>query len=479
MLLDIGVNMVFSSAPFLFVFLPIIWLLCFFIKSRPWQNAILVVASLLFYAYGEPTFVIIMVISVFFNYIFAILIASIWGRRRLFLVLSVIFNLALIGVFKYAALFVSTINGITGAGLPVPQIALPIGISFFTFQAMSYVIDVYRNPKLLQRNFGKVLLYISFFPQLIAGPIVKYHDVMEYIDNRTMDLEGVATGIRRFILGLSKKLMIANTCGLISDNMFNLPGSSMSTASAWLGAVCYTLQIYFDFSGYSDMAIGLGRMFGFKFLENFDHPYDSASMKEFWRKWHISLSTWFKEYLYIPLGGNRKGKVRTEINKLIVFFFTGMWHGASWNFVLWGMIHGVSVVIEDVVSPKQDKIWKRIIGHIYTLLIVICAFVLFRADTFAMSGDMLYHMFVPTASGLDAINTCVSSLTPWNTMWMGIGVVLSLPVLQVMQRRLKEKDEKTYVVLDRLGYVGAMILFVLCIMNIATASYNPFIYFRF
>ncbi len=471
--------MVFSSAPFIFIFLPVVWLLHLAVKNRTWQNVILVVASLLFYAYGEPYFVAVMVASVAFNYLFAILMASFEKIKKPILVLSVIFNLAMIGDFKYAGFFVESINAVSGASLPVPQIALPIGISFFTFQAMSYVIDVYRDPALVQKNFGKVLLYISFFPQLIAGPIVKYHDVMEYIDGRKIEADGVAAGIRRFIFGLAKKLLIANTCGLIADNMFNLSPDTMSLGTAWLGAVCYSLQIFFDFSGYSDMAIGLGAMFGFKFLENFDHPYISGSMKEFWRRWHISLSTWFKEYMYIPMGGNRKGKARTEINKLLVFFFTGMWHGASWNFILWGMIHGIGCVVEDIVSPKRDKPWKRFFGHVYTMLIVICAFVLFRADTFKMAGDMLYHMFIPVAASAAATNAIVSVLTPWNILFVLLGILFCFPLGKKAKQSIASMPKRRQKSYNNASYVAAMALFILCVINIANASYNPFIYFRF
>ena len=297
-------------------------------------------ASLVFYAYGEPIYVILLVASSAGNYILARLTGECPKIRKLTMTLAVVINLGLLVIFKYSGFLVETFNSVTGAGIPVPHVRMPIGISFFTFQALSYVIDVYRGDASVQKNFGKVLLYISFFPQLIAGPIVKYHDVEAEINNRKQTPEEIGKGIRRFIAGLSKKILIANTMGLVADNLFGAAATGITGPGAWLGAVSYMLQIYFDFSGYSDMALGLGMMFGFHFHENFDYPYISASIREFWRRWHMSLSGWFKEYLYIPLGGNRRGKFRTVVNKMIVFVCTGIWHGASFNFLFWGIYHG-------------------------------------------------------------------------------------------------------------------------------------------
>ena len=316
--------MVFSSLVFLSIFLPAVLILYSLTRSVAIQNMLLLIASLLFYAYGEPVYVILMITTAFFNFLWALLIQNFQARRRIFLVMAVIENLGFLGVFKYAGFLAESLNALTGLNVPVPQLALPIGISFFIFQAMSYVIDVYRRDVDAQKSFIRILLYISFFPQLIAGPIVKYHDIDQELMNRRQTLSEVSEGIRRFITGLGKKVLIANYMGVIADTLYAAPASDINILNAWLGAAAYMLQIYFDFSGYSDMAIGLGWMFGFHFKENFQYPYTSVSIREFWRRWHISLSSWFREYLYIPLGGNRKGKTRTCINKFIVFACTGI-----------------------------------------------------------------------------------------------------------------------------------------------------------
>ena len=312
--------MVFSSLVFLCIFLPIVFLGHTILPGIRAKNAMLLLASLVFYAYGEPVYVVLMIASALCNYLFALWIERFQDQKKWIVSVAVILNLALLVIFKYAGFLTESVNTMFGTGFPVPDIRLPIGISFFTFQAMSYVIDVYRGANKAQKNFGKVLLYISFFPQLIAGPIVKYHDVEQEIEHRTQSADGVARGIRRFIAGLSKKVLISNVMGMTADALFGAAAGTLGAATAWVGALSYLFQIYFDFSGYSDMAIGLGWMFGFHFKENFNYPYSSTSIREFWRRWHISLSSWFLEYLYIPLGGNRKGKVRTCINKFIVFY---------------------------------------------------------------------------------------------------------------------------------------------------------------
>lgn len=375
--------MVFSSMVFLCVFLPAAFCLHLLLPGMRAKNFLLVVASLVFYAYGEPIYVILLVASSAGNYILARLTGECPKIRKLTMTLAVVINLGLLVIFKYSGFLVETFNSVTGAGIPVPQVRMPIGISFFTFQALSYVIDVYRGDASVQKNFGKVLLYISFFPQLIAGPIVKYHDVEAEINNRKQTPEEIGKGIRRFIAGLSKKVLIANTMGLVADNLFGAAATGITGPGAWLGAVSYMLQIYFDFSGYSDMALGLGMMFGFHFHENFDYPYISASIREFWRRWHMSLSGWFKEYLYIPLGGNRRGKFRTVVNKMIVFVCTGIWHGASFNFLFWGIYHGFFLMLEEYIpfiGKKGGKL-KSFFQHVYALLVVCVGFVFFRADT--------------------------------------------------------------------------------------------------
>lgn len=472
--------MVFSSAPFIFIFLPVVFIAYAAAPGLRGKNVLLTIASLLFYAYGEPLFVLVMLCSIVLNYIFAGMIAGTASseKRKAVLALSVIFNLALIGVFKYAGFFVETVNGVTGLSFHVPEIALPIGISFFTFQALSYVIDVYRDPRTVQKDLLKVMLYISFFPQLIAGPIVKYHDIAPYLSSRTQNVDEITLGIHRFVTGLSKKMFLANVMGAVADQMFTLPEADMSAGTAWIGAVCYTMQIFFDFSGYSDMAIGIGHMFGFTIRENFDHPYISTSIKEFWRRWHISLSTWFREYLYIPLGGSRVSTAKTEINRLIVFFATGLWHGANWTFVVWGMIHGIAIVAEDLIGRaagqrkenKKKSLPLLVIGWLYTILIVILAFVLFRADTLSGGLMMIREMFTGFPGTLASYNTCMEVLDPYNITIFAAACFCCLPHPK-LKPLLREHGPASYIV--------TAVLFVLCMLEIAGASFNPFIYFRF
>ena len=463
--------MVFSSAPFVFVFLPVLFIVYLATPGFRQKNVVLTIGSLLFYGYGEPLFLLIMIFSIVINYLLAIIMAKYKNFSKPVLVVSVSVNLALIGVFKYAGFAIETVNCLIGSDFHVPEIALPIGISFFTFQIMSYVIDVYRKPETVQKNLGKLMLYVSFFPQLIAGPIVKYHDISSYLDNRSFNLIEVKIGIERFIIGLSKKMLIANVMGAVSDEMFNIPANDLSPGAAWIGALCYTLQIFFDFSGYSDMAIGMGHMFGFTIKENFNYPYISTSIKEFWRRWHISLSTWFKEYLYIPLGGNKKGSLRTGVNKFFVFFVTGLWHGASWNFVIWGMIHGTAITLEGLLDKngKLDK--SRIFGRIYTMFIVVIAFVLFRADTTVQGIEFIGAMFSLNKAGPVAATSLGIVLNPLN-----IAVFIAALILNCPHKKFKERIfEKSYII----SSAGSLLLFALCILAIANDSFNPFIYFRF
>ncbi|CCZ67049.1 mBOAT family protein [Mediterraneibacter gnavus CAG:126] len=340
--------MVFSSMTFLCVFFPVVFALYYILPGLRARNVLLILASLLFYAYGEPVYVLLMIFSIVMNYFFGRMMNTRnAGLRKAALLIAVVINIGLLVVFKYTDMILRTINQLAGTQIPMTEIALPIGISFFTFQALSYVIDVYRDEVQSQKSVFNVMLYVSFFPQLIAGPIVKYHDIQKQIETRKTDVQEIAEGFRRFTIGLAKKVLISNTVAIAADGVFNSQIGEINIVAAWIGAISYMLQIYYDFSGYSDMAIGMGHMFGFHFQENFNYPYISASIKEFWRRWHISLSTWFKEYLYIPLGGNRKGKLRTCVNKMVVFSATGLWHGASWTFVLWGVWHGVFSLIEE------------------------------------------------------------------------------------------------------------------------------------
>ena len=457
---------------FLCVFLPAAFCLHLLLPGMRAKNFLLVVASLVFYAYGEPIYVILLVASSAGNYILARLTGECPKIRKLTMTLAVVINLGLLVIFKYSGFLVETFNSVTGAGIPVPHVRMPIGISFFTFQALSYVIDVYRGDASVQKNFGKVLLYISFFPQLIAGPIVKYHDVEAEINNRKQTPDEIGKGIRRFIAGLSKKVLIANTMGLVADNLFGAAATGITGPGAWLGAVSYMLQIYFDFSGYSDMALGLGMMFGFHFHENFDYPYISASIREFWRRWHMSLSGWFKEYLYIPLGGNRRGKFRTVVNKMIVFVCTGIWHGASFNFLFWGIYHGFFLMLEEYIpfiGKKGGKL-KSFFQHVYALLVVCVGFVFFRADTMKQGCFWIREMFTDFGWKASAMSLTLQQLTPVYLVTLAAALVAAVPVNSML------KKYKWY---EGFTYVLSLAGFALCVLSLAGGTYNPFIYFRF
>ena len=475
--------MVFSSLPFLCVFLPVVFLLYCVIPSLKAKNVLLIAASLLFYAYGEPVYVLLMLGSAVLNYFSARVIGGTDSpkRKKLMLALAVIVNLGVLGVFKYSGFAVESLNAALSLKLPVPQIALPIGISFFTFQALSYVIDVYRGYAGMERSFLNILLYISFFPQLIAGPIVKVHDSNEALSNRTQTKEGVANGLRRFICGLGKKVVIANVMGQTADFVFGLSSDKLNVALAWIGAVTYMLQIYYDFSGYSDMAIGLGKMFGFTFKENFNYPYTSVSIQDFWRRWHISMSTWFKEYLYIPLGGNRKGKARTAVNRIIVFFCTGLWHGANWTFVIWGLYHGFFLLLESYI-PAFKKMPKAL-GRVYSWLVVCVGFVLFRSDTIGQGASFIGKMFSGFNFTHESNALALSRLTPWFIFVFVLAVlgagVLKKPVDRLRRLTTGEIASSRPVALEITLSVLSLALLVFCIFRLSGQGYNPFIYFRF
>ena len=468
--------MVFSSAVFLFAFLPVVFILHTVIRNTTARNVLLIAASLIFYAWGEPVYVVLLLASILINYLLG---RFVWGRKPV-LVAAVIVNLAFLIVFKYAGFIVQSINAIPFISFKEPKISMPIGISFYTFQAMSYVIDTYRDERKRPGSFLDVMLYVCLFPQLVAGPIVKYNSVREQLQDRQVSAEGVASGIQRFIVGLSKKMLIANVMAVAVDRMFALDMAQLDMASAWAGAVCYMLQIYFDFSGYSDMAVGMGKMFGFTFPENFDYPYTACSIRQFWKKWHISLTSWFREYLYFPLGGNRKGRARTLFNRFFVFLCTGIWHGADWTFVVWGIYHGVLTMLETVlVKDKKDKNAGkeadsarsviRVLGHIYTLLAVMIGFVIFRADSMRQAVHFIASMFSFGATAVGTM-TAVSVMSPLFIITLIIAAVACTPVLRMLPKNA---------VTRLLGMVLTIILYMLCIMEIAAGSYNPFIYFRF
>ena len=478
--------MVFSSIVFLCTFLAGVFLLYTVVPSLKAKNALLIIASLTFYAYGEPVYVFLMLGSSLMNYLCALWISETpkhaEGKNRFAVIMAIVANLGLLVVFKYSGMIVDTCNTAFGTSLPVPAIALPIGISFFTFQALSYVIDVYRGAVAVQRNFFYVLLYISFFPQLIAGPIVKYRDIEEMIVGRRQSVENIAHGLRRFICGLAKKVLIADTMGQVADVMFSTPSSELCILTAWLGAIAYIFQIYYDFSGYSDMALGLGMMFGFKFKENFNYPYSALNVQDFWRRWHISLSTWFKEYLYIPLGGNRKGKPRAVLNRLTVFFLCGLWHGASWTFVVWGLWHGLFLLIEEYVPILKRM--PKFFGHLYTILVVTLGFVLFRADTLPYALSYFGSMFF----GFDfsGAHTALfyEQLTPWFLTMLAAAVVGSGPIVPIadkLREILYSSADLTlpWKIVSALLYVLAFIGLVWCIVRLSAGGYHPFIYFRF
>jgi alginate O-acetyltransferase complex protein AlgI len=469
--------MVFSSVTFLCIFLPIVFLLHVVLPNGRLRNAVLILASIVFYAYGEPVYVLLLLVSVILNYLFGLGVAG--KRKKLFLTAAVIINVGLLFVFKYAGFFVTSLNDVLpkSAALPVPKLTLPIGISFYTFQALSYVIDVYRGQTDVQKNFFRLLLYISFFPQLIAGPIVKYHDIAEEISNRKVTVDGIYAGIVRFSLGLGKKVLIANSMAFVADSIFAMQKSDIGILTAWVGAFAYVMQIYFDFSGYSDMAIGLGQMFGFHFLENFNYPYISGSIREFWRRWHISLSTWFRDYLYIPLGGNRKGRGRTIFNKYVVFFCTGFWHGANWTFLVWGLFHGSLEMLEEKHWIPVHKEWK-VFNHIYTLLMVTVGFVIFRADTIKQGWDMILAMFGFGPQGSAGWVRTRAMLSPYVLLIIVCSIIGATPLLKNLVGRVK--NTKHGGALCEYGsMLVSLIILGLCMMALASQSYNPFIYFRF
>ena len=464
--------MLFSSSVFLFLFLPVV-LLVYYLPLRRWrqgQNVFLLLASLGFYAWGEPWFVLVMLGSILANYGFGLWVDACKRAGRTCappLVTALAVNLGILFVFKYLTFTLGILNRL-GAAFVIPGIELPIGISFFTFQALSYVLDVHRDRGEVQRSPLKVGLYISFFPQLIAGPIVKYETVAQQIDHRKETWADFSAGCSRFIVGLGKKVLLSNQLAVVADRAFG-QGDGLSASFAWLGALCYTLQIYYDFSGYSDMAIGLGKMFGFHFLENFNYPYISRSITEFWRRWHISLSTWFRDYVYIPLGGNRCGKIRQCVNILVVWALTGFWHGAGWNFLFWGFYYGILLLIEKLVLGKYIRRLPAPVQHLYTMVIVVIGWVFFASPDLSTALDYLQVMFSFTPGTVGT----ASLVMPW--LGMGIlGVLASTPLAKTLWEKVQDKKWMPLA-------EGALCLagLLLCTASLVSDSYNPFLYFRF
>lgn len=452
--------MVFSSLIFLFCFLPL-FLICYFgVKRRKLRNIVLLVFSLLFYGYGEPIYVLLMILSIVVNYYLALLMDK-SSNKKLVLIIDIVFNLGLLFFFKYSNFFIDNINNIFNFNVRFLSVSLPIGISFYTFQVLTYVIDVYRGKVGVQKSLINLGCYISAFPQLIAGPIVRYEDVNNELENRCEDTKNFAVGIRRFIVGLFKKCVIANEMAYVADTLFMSDLSALGVVGAVIGGLTFTFQIYFDFSGYSDMAIGLGKMLGFNYLENFNYPYIARSITDFWHRWHISLSTFFRDYVYIPLGGNRVSKIRHIFNLFVVWFLTGLWHGASWNFVLWGLFYFVLLVLEKYLyNPLK---WPKILGHIYTFTLVSFGFTIFYFTDISSLKEVVGSLFGFNGIGDVSILFNYQILSVRTIIIFILAIFASTPIF----KKIIDKD------------VLLIILFIISIIFILASSYNPFIYFRF
>lgn len=468
--------MLFSSIVFLFTFLPAVMILYYLLPVR-FRNVILLLASLVFYAWGEPVYLFLMLLSILFNYFSGLDIARNLQDKRAAkrsLVFNLIINLAVLGFFKYEGFVLDTLNGILPVHISYHALPLPIGISFYTFQILSYIIDVYRGNVKVQTNLPNFALYVTMFPQLIAGPIVQYADVDEQLASREVSRTKFGEGSMYFIRGLAKKVLLANTSGMIFTEVSGLAKGNIAVMTAWLGAFAYMFQIYFDFSGYSDMAIGLGKMFGFEFNMNFNYPYVSKSITEFWCRWHISLSSWFRDYVYIPLGGNRVSKIKHIRNLLIVWFLTGLWHGAAWNFVAWGLYYGVILIIEKyLLSPVLDRL-PDVVRHIYSIVLVVIGWVLFFSSSFGQAADYIRVMFGAGAHGFadrESMYLLTSNLILWLILIFG-----STPLVHFRYEHMLRSKKWNTTIINSVVYAA---LFIVCIAYLVTETYNPFLYFRF
>ena len=459
--------MLFSSLSFLYYFLPAVLIVYFLVPERG-KNPVLLLASLLFYGWGEPKYVALMMLTITLFYLCGLAMGRWPGRKRAFLVLSVALGAALLGIFKYADFIITTVNGILGSQLPLLRLALPVGISFYTFQCISYAADVYRGDARPQRNFIAFGAYVSMFPQLIAGPIVRYVDVAPALEHRRHSRQEIALGLRRFLVGLSKKILLANQLGALTESY--RASTQQTVLFAWLYAAAFLLQIYYDFSGYSDMAIGLGRILGFRFPENFDYPYCSRSVTEFWRRWHMSLGTWFRDYVYIPLGGSRVSRAKWVRNILVVWMLTGLWHGASWNFVLWGLLFAGLLLLEKAVPGL--KTLPGILGSVYVVFVVLLSFVLFNADSLSQAGTDLLSMF--GLAGLPGVNRESLYFLRSNLVLLAVSAVGATP----LPRRLYEKVSHSGLV-TVLEPIALLALLLVCTAYLVDGSFNPFLYFRF
>ena len=470
--------MLFSSITFLFIFLPLTLLLYYLVPFRM-KNYVMLAASLIFYAWGEPVYIILMILSIILNYFCG---QDIYEKRdnaramKMSLMFGVVMNLLILGFFKYYGLLMDTINAILPIDIPYRVLALPIGISFYTFQAMSYLIDVYRKEVKPQENILYFALYISMFPQLIAGPIVRYIDIEEQLKERIINSTKFGEGAMYFIRGLAKKVVLANTFGSVYEQVAAMQMGSFSTLTAWVGAIAYAFQIYFDFGGYSDMAIGLGKMFGFEFLPNFNYPYIAKSITDFWRRWHISLSTWFREYVYIPLGGNRCTPSRHILNLLIVWMLTGLWHGAQWNFMFWGLYYGVILILEKYLWGSKIEKLPSAVQHIYAFVLVLFGWVFFFSPTLGYAGQYLKVMFGIGAKGIFDKQGFFMIFTNW--LLIVIAVLASAPRGYKLLKKITGcwQSEEVRAIVTCAVYIA---MFLLCIAFLVTETYNPFLYFRF
>lgn len=472
--------MVFSNLFFIYLFLPLNLILYYAVPNKTWKNVVLLLFSIFFYSWGEPVWVFLLMLTAFLDYTWAKCIEyfNLTGqqrRKKIALIASLVFDLGMLGVFKYSGFVVENINLLTGLSLPVPQIALPIGISFYTFQTISYVLDVYRGQVAAQKRYYKYLMYLSSYHQLVAGPIVRYSDVAAEIENRTVSAQDFSEGITRFCLGLTKKVVVANVAGSLAGNYLDANLASLSVAGAWFGVLLYTLQIYYDFSAYSDMAIGLGRMFGFHYHQNFNYPYIAKSVTEFWRRWHISLSSFFRDYVYIPLGGKYRHQI---FNICVVWFLTGLWHGASWNFILWGVFYGALLIVEKLGLLKVLEKIPSVFSHLYLLFLTLIGWTIFYTTDLGKLGGYFGVMFGLSGNALSDPQLSITFMN--NLFWLIAAVLFCMPITQLVKRWAQaQRSEGVRAGISIVNAIMNVMLLFVCTAMLVGDSYNPFLYFRF
>ena len=472
--------MVFSNLFFIYLFLPLNLILYYAVPNKTWKNVVLLLFSLFFYSWGEPVWVFLLMLTAFLDYTWAKCIEyfNLTGqqrRKKIALIASLVFDLGMLGVFKYSGFVVENINLLTGLSLPVPQIALPIGISFYTFQTISYVLDVYRGQVAAQKRYYKYLMYLSSYHQLVAGPIVRYSDVAAEIENRTVSAQDFSEGITRFCLGLTKKVVVANVAGSLAGNYLDANLASLSVAGAWFGVLLYTLQIYYDFSAYSDMAIGLGRMFGFHYHQNFNYPYIAKSVTEFWRRWHISLSSFFRDYVYIPLGGKYRHQI---FNICVVWFLTGLWHGASWNFILWGVFYGALLIVEKLGLLKVLEKIPSVFSHLYLLFLTLIGWTIFYTTDLGKLGEYFGVMFGLSGNALSDPQLSITFMN--NLFWLIAAVLFCMPITQLVKRWAQaQRSEGVRAGISIVNAIMNVMLLFVCTAMLVGDSYIPFLYFRF